>query len=384
MRKPIFFIVLSIILIIYFLINTYIINRGQAALKNNDPLRIAFLNVFIFLTIAYPLGRLLQNFVQNFIVDFLLFAGAFYMGMMVYFFFIVLLIDFLRVINSFAPIFPSFISNNPEKTAQVTFWCVFIFVTGTTIIGHINAMFPRIRNLEIHINKPASQLKELTIAAMSDIHLGTIVRNSTLENLVEKVNGLNPDLILLPGDIVDEDVSSVMEQNMAASLQKLKAPYGVYAITGNHEYFGGVQKSVDYIQEGNVKVLQDTAVKIADAFYLIGRKDLTGKSFNDPRKPLNEIMNTVDKNLPLILMDHQPFHLEESQENGIDLQLSGHTHHGQLFPFNLITNKVYEKSWGYLRKGETQYYVSCGVGTWGPPIRIGNRPEILKFKLLFQ
>lgn len=384
MRKPIFFIVLSIILIIYFLINTYIINRGQAALKNSDILRTVFLTVFIFLTIAYPLGRLLQSFIQNFIVDFLLFAGAFYMGMMVYLFFIVLLIDFLRLINSFAPIFPAFINNNPIRAAQVTFWCVFILVTGTTIIGHINAMFPQIRNLEISINKSANQLKELTIVAMSDIHLGTIVRNSTLENLVEKVNSLQPDLILLPGDIVDEDVSSVMEQNMAASLRKLQAPYGVYAVTGNHEYFGGIQKSVDYIQEGNVKVLQDTAVKIADAFYLIGRKDLTGKSFNDPRKPLNEIMNTTDKNLPLILMDHQPFHLEEAEQNGIDLQLSGHTHHGQLFPFNLITNKVYEKSWGYLRKGETQYYVSCGVGTWGPPIRIGNRPEILKIKLFFQ
>ena len=171
---------------------------------------------------------------------------------------------------------------------------------------------------------------------------------------------------------------------MAASLQKLKAPYGVFAVTGNHEYFGGVQKSVAYIQEGNVKVLQDTAVKIDDAFYLIGRKDLTGKSFGDLRRPLNEVMDGVDKNLPLILMDHQPFHLEEAEQNGIDLQLSGHTHHGQLFPFNLITNKVYEKSWGYLRKGETQYYVSCGVGTWGPPIRIGNRPEIVQIKVRFK
>jgi len=384
MRKPIFFIILSVILIIYFAINYYIIYRGHAALRNTEIVKTIFLIVFIFLTVAYPLGRLLQAFFQNFIVDFLLFAGAFYLGMMVYFFFLVLLIDILRLINSFAPLFPSFMTNNPMRAAQTVFWSVFILVTGVTIVGHINALFPRIRHLEIQINKPAGRLNELNIVAMSDIHLGTIIRNSTLEQLVEKVNNLQPDLILLPGDIVDEDVSSVMEQNMAASLRKLTAPYGVFAVTGNHEYFGGVQKAVDYIQEGNVKVLQDTAIKIEDTFYLVGRKDLTGKSFDDPRKPLNEIMNAVDKNLPLILMDHQPFHLEEAEQNGIDLQLSGHTHHGQLFPFNLITKKVYEKSWGYLRKGQTQYYVSCGVGTWGPPIRIGNRPEIVQIKLKFE
>lgn len=384
MRKTDFLIFLSIVLLVYFLINSYIILRVNSTLRYNQTLRTMFLSALVLLIIAYPMGRLLQNFFQNIMVDFLLFAGAFYMGMMVYLLFATLLIDILRLINSFAPIFPSFISNNPVKTAQITFWTVLTLVIGTTVIGHINARLPRIRTFEIQINKPANQLKQLIVVAMTDIHLGTIVRHSTLENLVEKVNNLNPDLILLPGDIVDEDVSTVMEQNMAASLRKLKAPYGVFGVTGNHEYFGGVQKSVDYIQKGNVRILQDTTVKIANAFYLIGRKDRTGKSFGDKRKPLNEILDGVDKKLPLILMDHQPFHLEEAEQNGIDLQLSGHTHHGQLFPFNLITKKVYEKSWGYLRKRQTQYYVSCGVGTWGPPIRIGNRPEILRFKLNFK
>ena len=384
MRKTDFLIFLSIVLLVYFLINSYIILRVNSTLRYNQTLRTMFLSALVLLIIAYPMGRLLQNFFQNIMVDFLLFAGAFYMGMMVYLLFATLLIDILRLINSFAPIFPSFISNNPVKTAQITFWTVLTLVIGTTVIGHINARLPRIRTFEIQINKPANQLKQLIVVAMTDIHLGTIVRHSTLENLVEKVNNLNPDLILLPGDIVDEDVSTVMEQNMAASLRELKAPYGVFGVTGNHEYFGGVQKSVDYIQKGNVRILQDTTVKIANAFYLIGRKDRTGKSFGDKRKPLNEILDGVDKKLPLILMDHQPFHLEEAEQNGIDLQLSGHTHHGQLFPFNLITKKVYEKSWGYLRKRQTQYYVSCGVGTWGPPIRIGNRPEILRFKLNFK
>jgi predicted MPP superfamily phosphohydrolase len=95
-------------------------------------------------------------------------------------------------------------------------------------------------------------------------------------------------------------------------------------------------------------------------------------------------MAEVDKSYPVILMDHQPFRLAEAEANGVDLQLSGHTHHGQLWPFNLITKKVYELSWGYKKKGSTHYYVSCGVGTWGPPIRTANRPEIINIKLQFE
>ena len=111
------------------------------------------------------------------------------------------------------------------------------------------------------------------------------------------------------------------------------------------------------------------------------RDDITGNHFGSERKPLDKLLKNVDRDYPIILMDHQPFHLEEGQKNGIDLQVSGHTHHGQIFPFNFITNKVFELSWGYLQKGDTHYYVSCGVGTWGPPVRLGSRPEIIKIAL---
>jgi predicted MPP superfamily phosphohydrolase len=238
--------------------------------------------------------------------------------------------------------------------------------------------------MEINIDKSGGELEELNIVAASDIHLGTIIRNSRLKYIVDKINNLSPDLILLPGDIVDEDVSSVMEQNMASILKQLNAKYGVYAITGNHEYIGGVQETVKYIRDGNVTVLMDSIEKIANSFYLIGRKDHSAISFGDSRDTLATILESADKSLPLILVDHQPFNLEEAQMNGIDFQISGHTHHGQLFPFNFITKRVYEKSWGYMRKNSTQYYVSCGVGTWGPPMRLGNRPEILNIKVLFR
>jgi hypothetical protein len=159
----------------------------------------------------------------------------------------------------------------------------------------------------------------------------------------------------------------------------------VIAITGNHEYIGGVEDAYKYLTEHGITVLRDASTKVADSLYVVGREDLSKKSFaRGTRKPLHEVMADVDRSWPIILMDHQPFRLNEAAENGVDLQLSGHTHHGQLWPFHFITRKMYEVSWGYKKKGETHYYVSCGVGTWGPPVRIGNKPEIVNIKLAFQ
>jgi predicted MPP superfamily phosphohydrolase len=170
---------------------------------------------------------------------------------------------------------------------------------------------------------------------------------------------------------------------MAAVLQQLEAPHGVYAIPGNHEYFSGINAAVDYMEKAGINVLRDSTIRVAEGYFLVGRDDRQGNAFGGKRQTLDSLMQNVDKSLPVIMLDHQPFALEEAEKNGVDLQLSGHTHHGQLFPFNFITKKVYEVSWGYKRKGNTHYYVSCGVGTWGPPVRVGHRPEIVIINLTF-
>jgi predicted MPP superfamily phosphohydrolase len=125
-------------------------------------------------------------------------------------------------------------------------------------------------------------------------------------------------------------------------------------------------------------------VTILDGITLIGREDRSINQFaGKRRKPLADIVNGVADRSVIILMDHQPFGLDEAVAQGADLQLSGHTHHGQLWPFNLITNAIYEVSWGYKKKGETQFYVSSGAGTWGPPVRLGNTPEIIHLQITF-
>jgi predicted MPP superfamily phosphohydrolase len=165
-------------------------------------------------------------------------------------------------------------------------------------------------------------------------------------------------------------------------LSRIKSRFGVYAITGNHEYIGGVGPAVRYLEDHGVMVLRDTAIMINGQFFLAGRDDRDKPRFTGkPRKELEEVMTTVDTSYPVILMDHQPFNLGNHAKMGIDLQLSGHTHHGQLWPINYITEAIYEVSWGYKKIGNTHFYVSSGYGTWGPPLRLGNRPEIVKINL---
>jgi predicted MPP superfamily phosphohydrolase len=238
--------------------------------------------------------------------------------------------------------------------------------------------------LELNISKQVDSVKMLDIAVASDIHLGTIIGRERLNEIVDKINNIHADLVLFPGDIVDEDLAPVVNQNLGEMLRTIKAKYGVYAITGNHEYIGGVEEAVKYLTEHGIRVLRDEVVNVNGSIVLVGREDRSISQFNGKkRKPLAELMTGVDKRYPIILMDHQPFGLHEAVEQGADLQLSGHTHHGQLWPFNAITNAIYELSWGYKKIEQTQFYVSSGVGTWGPPVRLGNTPEIIHLRLTF-
>jgi predicted MPP superfamily phosphohydrolase len=253
------------------------------------------------------------------------------------------------------------------------------------IYGNINARNAVIQNYTINIDKKNEKYPELKIALVSDIHLGTMVYEKYLKKLTETINNQNPDIVLFAGDIMDEELSPILRNDIGNPLKQLHPKLGVWAIAGNHEHIGNFNKAINYIKTLNINVLIDTSVLIDNSFYLVGRNDKDSKRFgNGSRKTLKSIVDNIDKNLPLILMDHQPANLNEAIENKIDIQLSGHTHNGQFFPFNLITKKVFELSYGYLQKEKTHFYVSSGFGTWGPPIRIGSKPEIVFINLKFR
>jgi hypothetical protein len=366
-------------------ISFYIFIRGWQSIPPGSSLKHAYAIVFWIVALSFICGRLLENSLPSALSHLFVWMGSFWIAAMIYFLIAVVCIDVLRAINHFLPFFPSAITQNYAQAKYIISVCVTGLVGLILLAGHINSLMPRIRKLELSVAKQAGTMKTLNIAAASDIHLGTIVGRARLDQIVEQINSLNPDLVLLAGDIVDEDLAPVIKQNLGESLRCIKAPLGIYAITGNHEYFGGVEEACKYLTDHNIVMLRDRSIKINDSFYLVGREDrMIGRRNGHLRKALSELMAAVDKKYPIILMDHQPFGLNEAVAEGIDLQISGHTHYGQLWPLNYIVDRIYELPWGYKRIAGTQFYVSDGVGTWGPPLRVGNRPEIVNIRLNFQ
>ncbi len=385
MKNIIFIIVVTIILSLYSLLNYYIIKNGLPLTSGHPMWRKILIWGIVFLASAFLVGRFTERISVNTVSTILIWIGSFWLAIMVYLVLQLAVIDIFRGLDKLFHFFPAFLTENPMKVR----WNLSIIVVAITfvvvLIGHINTWIPVVKNYQIPVGKHAGMLKSLRIVAFSDVHLGTIIEKRHLKDIVNKVNDLNPDIILIPGDIIDEDIAPVIHSNVGELLIKLKAKYGVFAVTGNHEYIGGVNKAKKYLTEHNIQLLNDTAMFIDNSFYVVGREDLTKRQFSGfKRKELAEIMEGVDLSYPVILLDHQPIGLNQAVEAGVDLQLSGHTHHGQLWPFNVITNLVFENGKGLLKKGDTHILVSSGIGVWGPPVRTNSRPEILNITLSFE
>ena len=383
MKTLSFVVIIIIILGIYGGSNYYVFIRGWHSIPQLSWVRYSYAGLFAFLSLSYLISKAFEHTTFISFHHMFYWVGSFWFAALLYFFISVLIVDLVRLSNlglHFLPVKNS-LSYIQLKTYSLS--GIIVIVSLILAYGHWNARHPKIKRLDLSINKNNGDKSEITIAMVSDIHLGTLLGKKRITGMVEQINGLKPDIVLFVGDVLDEVQTPIFRNDVGGPIRNLRAPLGVYGITGNHEYIGGINRSAPYLETLNIKLIRDTVLLIDNKFYLAGRDDkdvtrFTGKK----RKPLNEILTGIKRQIPLILLDHQPFRLNEAAENGVDLQLSGHTHHGQFWPINLITRKVYEVSWGYIQKGNTHFYVSCGFGYWGPPIRIGNTPEIVLIKLI--
>lgn len=384
MKSQAFIIFFAIVLLLYGAVNCYIFVRGLQSIPSGSVWRIWFPVVFWIFASTFILARVFERACPSRMTAIFTWIGSFWLGFMLLFFLAVLLIDLIRAFDYYLNFIPGSWLVNAAKTKLFLFWSVLGISVFVVVLGFINARIPRIQELNLTIPKPNAVPGEWTVVMASDIHLGTIIASRKASRLVENINAMNPDLVLFAGDILDEDLAPVIRYNLGEALHSIKSRFGVYAITGNHEYIGGVGPAANYLEAHGVRMLRDTAVLIDGKFFLVGREDRDKYRFTgQQRKTLEEIMSTVDTTRPVILLDHQPFDLKDHSTIGIDLQLSGHTHHGQIWPLNYITGAIYELSRGYKQIGKTHFYVSSGYGTWGPPLRLGNRPEIVRIRILF-
>lgn len=260
-----------------------------------------------------------------------------------------------------------------------------IAIVGSVVIGLLvilfawgsyNAYSPVVRNLEISVNKSGEPIR---LVVASDFHLGILSNKNHLQKFVDLSNEANPDVVLLVGDLVDDDPIWFLEEGMDKVMLQLKATYGVYGVLGNHEYYGGkIPQFVEEMKNANVQILMDETILVGNRLYLTGQEDVTNKN----RLAIAELKPEREQ-LPWIVMNHTPYDLHIPQKAGVDLHLSGHTHLGQLWPNNFITDKLFELDYGHMKKGDMHALVSSGFGFWGPPTRIGSRSELWVVDITF-
>lgn len=383
--SSLFIIFFTIFFSIYFGANYYVFRRARQALALYPKIKKYFSWVFWFLPVSFVLGRIVESWFVNIFTTILIWTGSLWMGALAY---SVLLCFILDIIRLFLKIFKAPQSwRKPDKRRKFQIGLgISILVFMITISGLVNALFPTVRTIHIAIPKKSlGDKKVVRMIVASDIHLGTIVGQRRFNKLVEAVKNNNPDIVVFAGDSIDEDIAPVIKEDMGSSLLHIRPPLGFFGITGNHEYIGGVESLAKYLETHGVKMLRDEAIFIDNSFYLVGREDLSSERMGGrQRKTLDELFVGIPENVPVILFDHQPKDLKfVAAFDRVDLQVSGHTHNGQLWPFNFIVKILYEIPYGYGKINNTHFYISNGYGTWGPPLRVGNRPEILLFNLNF-
>jgi predicted MPP superfamily phosphohydrolase len=383
MRNSGFIIFFAIILVIYGLSNFYVIKRLARALPPTGIVRIIVLVFVIAWAVLFIGGRFLFGHHVGEAGGAAIAFSYFYLALWNVTLWLTLGYDLLRLINRRFPFFPAGMRTDAASGGGIAFRYILAAAAVICLLGMWNAARPRLRTETIDIAKAAGGIREMKIVVASDFHLSPVLRMRFLDRTLAKIKALEPDLILLPGDIVGEDTPAADREKIAAAFRTLKPKYGVFACTGNHEYFGDLEKNLETLRQGGVHVLLDQSELVSGAFYILGRKDPTGRRTGETRAAWPALVAGLDPAKPWIALDHQPIKLDEAVAAGIDLLLCGHTHNGQMFPITQINWFVYEHNWGLFRKGRTFVDVTSGVGTWGPPVRIGTIPEIVLITLRF-
>jgi predicted MPP superfamily phosphohydrolase len=363
--------------VIYLLLNLYVYLRVMSLCPSRRQ-KILITLVAVVLVAAFPLTETLSHSSLASGVGPVLTLGYATLPFLLYLFLLVLCRDIILGIVRVLKLVPAETMRSP-RVRIVTLFLLFAIPAVIVVAGRIH--FSRITLNEFHIAVPAksSPLRHVRIALASDFHLKESTEPHVMDRFVELMNSANADLLLLPGDMLEGDRQDGQLEEFERKLRSVRTTYGKFASPGNHEFYGR-QSKLDFFSKSDIIFLQDSTVIVKGAFTLIGRND----NHFAARKPIGELMHSTVDSLPVIVMDHRPTDIRAVSAAGPDILVCGHTHHGQLFPFNFITDKIYELSWGYRRFGNTHVFVTSGVQVWGPPVRTAGDSEIMLIDVTFQ
>ena len=353
---------------------------------------IAVIGLFFLL----PISRILAKHFSVQQLFPLLWPAYLWLGVLMLFFFFFLFTDSLKVLSYALSYALRRLLTGKQKTekqpdpgrrrflARSIAFSASVIVPGASAFGVKKCLDPpAVTRLPVIISGLPPGFQGFSIVQITDIHIGALSMRSELAEIVTIVNSLQPDLIAVTGDLVDGDAEELADE--LAPLAELRAQHGVFFVTGNHEYYSGVEKWLPAIEQLGITVLNNTRTEIRrgkDSLFLAGVTDYNAGRFGEKYAPdYNRALGGIDKKRTIILLAHQPRAVEEAALYGVDLMLSGHMHGGQIWPFNYLTPLQQPYIKGFYRHKETLLYVNQGTGYWGPPMRIGTYKEISEFIL---
>ena len=354
---------------VFFRINHLFIGKGY---------KLWYTLIYVLLAAVYPLTRYLPDNEMNLAIQILDTVSGYLLPFYLYLFLSVLGYDLFLMLN----LLLKMVSVKTRTSFKYRLYALsaLIFLSVVVVIGGvINLNTIRVSKYQVTLPKKSSDIDNLRVAFVSDIHIEQKLSLGFLEQFVSKVNALQPDILLYGGDIVEGDSENETSEEMESILKKVQTKYGTFGVIGNHEFYGGQEQGV-FFKKANITLLNDTIIKIDNAFYLAGRVDQHFRK----RKSIEEILQNNSADLPIILMDHRPTQLQQVSQTAVNVQFSGHTHNGQLFPINYIIHQMYELSWGYRKIRDTHFFVSSGLRLWGPPVKTAGKSEIMVVDITFE
>jgi predicted MPP superfamily phosphohydrolase len=375
---------MRIFLIVFFLIygslHLYAFLKAKAALSLSAKACVLLISFMAVMTSAPAIIRYLERFELEFLARLVSYVGYMWMGVLILFFSLAICIDIYRLLLYLASLILHIDVSAISFSAKTTFFIPLLFALAAGGYGYFEAGDIQVEHLTIKTSKLPEESNGLKIVQISDVHVGLLVREERLKRIAEKVKEESPDILVSTGDLVDGQINRL--EGLAEIIKGIKAGYGKYAVTGNHEYYAGLEHALEFTRKAGFTVLRGETVETA-GIYIAGVDDPAGEQLGIGNGTSEkDVLSGLDPGKFKILLKHRPLVIN----NGaglFDLQLSGHTHKGQIFPFSLVTKLYYPKHAGLLDlQNGSHLYVSRGSGTWGPPMRFLSPPEITVIKLV--
>jgi predicted MPP superfamily phosphohydrolase len=339
--------------------------------------KIVFIIAYLLLVLAFPLSQILSHHSSMGRPQFIMIAGYFSLPLLLYLVLFVILLDVALRVAWLMRIMSKETLRRPRFQQAWLFGALTVPVA-IVVIGAVRNNHPQIREYSVEIPQRSSTIAQMKIAFAADFHLRETTSPRLMERFVEKVNGVSPDIVLIGGDVFEGERESNKLSEFQDQFRRLKARYGVYGVPGNHDLRGA--NAMTSFDRAGIHLLQEAVEKIDNVLYLVGRTDGRFRG----RKSIDELLRGCDRSLPIIVLEHRPTDLDNVSRSGADILFSGHTHNGQLFPVNFITNHRYELSWGYKLKNRMHVFVTSGIQTWGPPVRTAGISEIVIVNVSFR